>query len=282
MDDINGFHVLAECDSPKGSFSSTSEGWTTFRIRGGQTSESSPSTSNSKQISVDLTNENCEAQDFYLDGNLISTIKPGSTITFTTVEGTHTVQVCAPRTSNCGDLISEYWSISRPLSISRSSSCDNAQDPSSNYPTLYADQNYQCREGPSKAFGHVVDIFQGTSYKIIGRASNGWYAIAIDLNSTSEKSCWIGGGVVSGDLSQVQYYEVQQPSESNGAVPIYDLYSDKVIGYLSCADIASLQWWKHPAGWVSNTRLFGSDNALFYPYDSKYICGWEGGTPPGH
>ncbi len=157
--------------------------------------------------------------------------------------------------------------------------------PQPSYPTLYADQNYQCREGPGKAYSHVADIFQGTSYKVIWRASNGWYAIAIDFANTSHKHCWIGGGNVSGDLSQVPYYEVQQPSESNGLVPIYEMYQQKgaaPLGYLSCTDIASRQWFQLAGIWMSSTKLFGSKNAYFEPYDSKHICGWEGGTPPGH
>lgn len=156
------------------------------------------------------------------------------------------------------------------------------QNPPAENPILFLDKNLFCRTGPGTTYPDVTSFFKGQSFPIIGRASNGWYLVPINVSTSSHKSCWIGGGIVSGDLSKVKYYEVQQPSESNGSVPIYDLYSDKVIGYLSCTDIAGRQWWKHPVGWMSNARLFGSDNALFYPYDSKYICGWEGGTPPRH
>lgn len=79
--------------------------------------------------------------------------------------------------------------------------------PEPNYPTLYADQNYQCREGPGKTYKHVADIYAGTSYRIIGLSSNGWYKIAIDFSNTSHKDCWIGGGDAKGDLTTVEYYE---------------------------------------------------------------------------
>jgi len=287
MDDINGFHVLAECDSPKGSFSSTSEGWTTFEIKGGQATGASTVASNPGQIKVDLTNNHCQAQDFYLDGKLLSTIKPGVTISFSTSEGEHSFQVCDPGTSSCGELISEYWSISRQLSISRGASCDAAQNPPSTHPTLYADQNYQCREGPDRAYGHVADIFQGTSYRIIGRASNGWYLVAIDLNTTSKKSCWIGGGVASGDLSTVEYFEVQPPAQANGTLPIYDLNSfvnnwdlGQVIGYLSCDQAASVQWDYVACGgtpyncYQSRSTLFGYNSAVLKTEEVFDVCGF--------
>jgi hypothetical protein len=184
-----------------------------------------------KKIRISLTNKNCKTEDFYLDGKLLTSIEPGSTIAFTTTEGKHTTKACAHGTSNCSG--STYnWSVSTTDSISRNSSCDVAQNPEPaqnpnpepaqqpapkpTYPTLYANQNYLCREGPGKSYEHVADIYKGTSYRIIGLASNGWYAIAISFSNTSHTYCWIGGGDVSGDLSTVKYYEVQPPSTGSG------------------------------------------------------------------
>jgi hypothetical protein len=83
------------------------------------------------------------------------------------------------------------------------------------YPTLYADQNYQCRVGPGKTYDHAADIYSGTSYRIIRRATNGWYEIAINFSNTSHKSCWIGGGIPSGDIASLPVVEVaSKPTDS--------------------------------------------------------------------
>jgi hypothetical protein len=75
------------------------------------------------------------------------------------------------------------------------------------YPTLFADQNYLCLEGPDRSYKHAHDILYGTSYKIIGRSSNGWYEIAISFADSHHTSCWSGGGVVSGDINSIPLVE---------------------------------------------------------------------------
>ncbi len=76
-------------------------------------------------------------------------------------------------------------------------------------PQLFADLNYMCLEGPAVSFPHAVDVYQGSTHNIIGRSGNNpsWYMLAIDQPNTHHKCCWIGGGVVSGDLNLVPYTE---------------------------------------------------------------------------
>lgn len=153
--------------------------------------------------------------------------------------------------------------------------------PQLNYPTLYADKNYLCREGPGKEYAHIVDIYQGKTYRIIGVASNGWYAIAIASSQTSHTSCWIGGGIASGDLSTVKYYEL--PSRSNGTVAIYGPRDGKnnssFYGYASCEQVyyntdacgdTGCRTWISYDG--SNTN---GDYFTYYLNDFKNQCsGW--------
>lgn len=142
------------------------------------------------------------------------------------------------------------------------------------YPTLYADQNYKCREGPGKAYGHIADIFQGTSYKIIGRASNGWYAIAINSSSTSHKYCWIGGGNVSGDLSQVEYYEIPPtlPASSSDNGGSSSMYVWIYIGphwtgeEISCQKVGSFYWQNTPSSGGATTYSADINNDGNYDY----------------
>lgn len=168
-------------------------------------------------------------------------------------------------------------------------------------PTLYLDKNMFCRTGPGKAFPDVTAFYQGQSFPIIGRASNGWYLVAINISTTSKKSCWIGGGVVSGDLSSVQYYEIQEPvesAESSGNVPIRDgnsswnnqscynnydpnnchaTYTMNVAGYISCSDLKSYGW-SDPfsvngaRAWYVHARIFGLNYPAFYQSEAAKAC----------
>jgi hypothetical protein len=88
--------------------------------------------------------------------------------------------------------------------------------PAPAYPTLYADQNYLCLEGPGRSYPHAHDILMGTSYQIIGRSSNGWYQIAISFANTHHTSCWIGGGIVSGNINTIPVVEVAPPNSICG------------------------------------------------------------------
>jgi len=147
------------------------------------------------------------------------------------------------------------------------------------YPTHYADKNYNCREGPGSNYKHVADILKGETHRIIARASNGWVAISIDYSYTSQKYCWIGGGLVSGDLSTVEYYEVPTPA----LLPIYDFHSRSIIGYMSCYDASNYNYWTTellPVDggtliYYSTVQLYGSNYAGFYWSHGYSICGWR-------
>ena len=111
--------------------------------------------------------------------------------------------------------------------------------------------------------------------------------MAIELNTTSKTSCWIGGGVASGDLSGVEYFEVQPPAQSNGTLPIYDLNSfvnnsdqGQVIGYLSCDQAASMQWNYVACGgtpyncYQARSTLFGYNSAVLKTEEVFDVCGF--------
>ncbi len=152
------------------------------------------------------------------------------------------------------------------------------------YPTLYADRNYNCREGPDTLYEHVADILAGTTYRIIGVASNGWVAIAIDFSYTSAEYCWIGGGEVTGDLSTVQYVEAPEPKY----LPIYWTTAEEfldtnpnratLIGHLDCRVVADYSWSVSNANggvYFCNSSLFGYSDAFFFKSHGESICGWD-------
>jgi hypothetical protein len=95
-----------------------------------------------------------------------------------------------------------------PPALPPTSTPTESETPTPNHPTLYADQNYLCLEGPGTSYPHAHDILIGTSYQIIGRSNNGWYQIAISFADSHHTSCWIGGGIVSGDISSIPVVEV--------------------------------------------------------------------------
>jgi len=80
-------------------------------------------------------------------------------------------------------------------------------------PSLFADVNYLCLEGPATTFPHAVDVYQGSTHTIIGRSgvNPGWYLLEIHQTNTHHTCCWIGGGVVSGDLGLVPVTETTCP-----------------------------------------------------------------------
>jgi hypothetical protein len=144
-------------------------------------------------------------------------------------------------------------------------------------PTLYADKNYNCRLGPGIFHKHTADILQGTTYPILTLASNGWLEIAIDFPDTRSKTCWIGGGMVQGDLSVVDYYEVP----ASPLLPIYNFNTFEVIGQLTCSEAARMSWdpevcdGESGGCWVSSRPLFGMSYAGFRRHEGISICGWK-------
>lgn len=188
---LNGFHVLAECDSPQKRFSSTSQGWITFKIQG---NKPDPSSSDS----------------------------------------------------------------------STSSSTDTSTTQS---PMLYLDKNYFCRIGPNSGFPDVTSFYAGTSLPIIGKTNTGWWLVSINESHTTRKSCWIGGGVVSGDTSNVTYYE--PPSVSRGNVSLYNQQGGYVRSYR--CDLAQSYGEAVGNGWylIRGVILGGNYPDLYFSY-SEY------------
>jgi len=78
----------------------------------------------SNLINIILTNNNCKALDYYVDGNLIfSPIEAGSMMTFSTTPGKHPNYSCLPNTTTCGEVRWNEWTSSTTHSIERTSDC---------------------------------------------------------------------------------------------------------------------------------------------------------------
>jgi hypothetical protein len=77
-----------------------------------------------KLITITLINNNCVAQDIYIDGELIiSSIKPNAKVPFNVLPGEHQVLICTPNTNSCNDALQAYWPISRTVIITPAPTC---------------------------------------------------------------------------------------------------------------------------------------------------------------
>ena len=74
-------------------------------------------------IEITLTNDHCKALDYYVDERLVvSVLGAGSTATFETTPGEHSIRLCIPGTGNCTEGTST-WQTSTTQAISRGSDC---------------------------------------------------------------------------------------------------------------------------------------------------------------
>lgn len=74
-------------------------------------------------ITITLTNNNCDAQDYYVDGVNVITVEAGSTVEFQTTAGQHEVYVCFPGTQNCGSSVTKNWPESTEAAVNRGEYC---------------------------------------------------------------------------------------------------------------------------------------------------------------
>jgi hypothetical protein len=74
-------------------------------------------------ITITLTNNNCDAHDYYVDGVFVLTIAAGATSEFQTTAGDHSLYVCHIGTSDCGDPVNVTWNESRTAGINRADYC---------------------------------------------------------------------------------------------------------------------------------------------------------------
>ena len=155
-------------------------------------------------------------------------------------------------------------------------------------PTLSLNQRSNCREGPSTAYEVVYSFEAGTQFEIIGKYGSGWWLVPIDLDFTRKKSCWIyeEGNTISGDVNNVPQVQpsplppTEEPPPS-ADLPIYDFYSNAVIGYMTCSEASGYEYWDSELlsdqvtiVYYSTIELFGSAYAGYYEQDGKSICGW--------
>jgi beta-lactam-binding protein with PASTA domain len=152
---------------------------------------------------------------------------------------------------------------------------ENTSSPEPTSPTLYADKNYLCLYGPGREYVHVADIPKGTSYEIIGQASNGWIKIAIDIPATGQKSCWIGGGIVSGDLSDIPIMTPETTSAGGTYYAAVYAYCNINWGYdfgkITCRN-------KPECGYYSsdeNNNLFTTTSQLKDAFTSTHTRYWR-------
>jgi hypothetical protein len=65
------------------------------------------------------------------------------------------------------------------------------------------DKNYMCRGGPGADYVELWTFEAGDRKEILGKSGDGWYLVKIDDSRTRKKQCWVGGGIVDGDASQI-------------------------------------------------------------------------------
>ena len=85
------------------------------------------------------------------------------------------------------------------------------QPPAPQSPTIYLNQSSFCRRGPGTEYTDVTSFPQGKSFPIIGKDSDGWWLVKVNLPETvtRRKACWIYayGNTVEGDISSVPFME---------------------------------------------------------------------------
>ena len=102
--------------------------------------------------------------------------------------------------------------------------------------TLTLDKNYFCNHGPGRNYLDIVDYPTGTVLPIIGTNGAGWWLVHIDDHRTHHTECWIGGGIVSGDISSL-------PIVAAGLfVPVHDGTNWSDIVYLDCEHLERYTW----------------------------------------
>jgi hypothetical protein len=75
-------------------------------------------------VTITLTNNNCEAQDYYVDGNkVLSAIPPGAIETFQVSPKLHSTYACKPGTNSCATPEQTDWTSIRTRTIGRASYC---------------------------------------------------------------------------------------------------------------------------------------------------------------
>lgn len=87
-----------------------------------------------EEVTVNLQNNGCTSQDFYLSGKLITTIPAESSQSFSVTAGRYKAKACTSHTNNCGSAASVDW---RPgtknvFTLSKHPDCRNVVKPQSN------------------------------------------------------------------------------------------------------------------------------------------------------
>jgi hypothetical protein len=96
-----------------------------------------------------------------------------------------------------------------------------------------------------------------------GGASSGEYASLTPIN-----------GIVNATILYTEYHPICPDFTPILKVPIHDLDTGGVLGYLSCSEVASQGWyWIISKGrWVSSTLLFGSHQAAYDQMEVSMNC----------
>ncbi|HJS17842.1 MAG TPA: hypothetical protein VJ785_03785 [Anaerolineales bacterium] len=74
-------------------------------------------------ITITLTNNNCDDQDYYVDDVFALTISAESTSEFQTTPGDHSIYVCHTGTTNCGAPVNVNWTEATTAAINRGDYC---------------------------------------------------------------------------------------------------------------------------------------------------------------
>lgn len=113
-----GQHYFQTCESgTKNCSDKLLQNWTTSLTYSIARSPNCP-------ITINVVNNNCHAEEIYLDGGLVApSLAQGATIVLQVTQGQHYFQTCASGTKNCSDKKLQNWTTSLTFSIARDSDC---------------------------------------------------------------------------------------------------------------------------------------------------------------
>jgi hypothetical protein len=88
-----------------------------------QPTETSAGAASQSQINIALTNNHCDAQDFYVDGRLVTSIGANESVVFPANSGQHWVYTCEVSTKKCTQPNQINWTSSTAHLIARGANC---------------------------------------------------------------------------------------------------------------------------------------------------------------
>ena len=136
-------------------------------------------------------------------------------------------------------------------------------------PILTLDGNYYCNVGPGANYNRIIIYPNNTKLQIVGWNGGGWYLVKMIEPQGSRTSCWIGGGIASGNLQDIP---IPAPVP---AVPAHDPTNWSNVVLLTCPELSTYEWtWGGSSSgeYASLTSIIGIVNATIVYDEYHPIC----------